>query len=94
MKDKEIKNNEMTKEKPHWLDDKRNVKRIIYALYFVCAALFLSDFFYHKHVVFSFDSWFGFYAIYGFVMCVGLVIGAKLMRIILMRREDYYDSNS
>ena len=78
MKDKEIKNNEMTKEKPHWLDDKRNVKRIIYALYFVCAALFMSDFFYHKHVVFSFDSWFGFYAIYGFVMCVGLVIGAKL----------------
>ena len=45
MKDKEIKNYEMTKEKPHWLDDKRNVKRIIYALYFVCAALFLSDFF-------------------------------------------------
>ena len=79
MKDKEIKNNEMTKEKPHWLDEKRNVKRIIYALYFVCAALFLSDFFYHKHVVFSFDSWFGFYAIYGFVMCVGLVIGACLL---------------
>ena len=31
---------------------------------------------------------------YGFIMCVGLVIGAKLMRIILMRREDYYDSDS
>lgn len=80
--------------KKYWLDDKRNVKKIVYTLYVICAGLFFADLFYHKHVIFSFDSWFGFYAIYGFVMCVGLVLGAKLLRIFLMRREDYYDFDS
>lgn len=80
-----------TDEKPHWLDDKANVRRIIHALFAVCAGLFIADAFYVKHVVFEFESWFGFYAIYGFVMCVGLVLGAKVLRVFLMRDEDYYD---
>ncbi len=33
----------------------------------------------------------GFDAIYGFVACVGLVIAAKGLRVLLMRDEDYYD---
>ncbi len=82
------------KEELHWSDNKRNIKRIIYALYVICAALFLAEFVYHKQTVFSFDSWFGFYPIYGFIICVGLVIGAKVIRVVLMRREDYYDSSS
>jgi len=82
------------KDELHWFDNKRNIKRIIYTIYAICAALFLAEFFYHKHAVFSFDTWFGFYAIYGFIMCVGLVIGAKVIRIFLMRREHYYDSSS
>ena len=82
------------KEEPHWYDNKRNIKRILYTIYVICAALFLAEFFYHKHAFFSFDSWFSFYAIYGFIMSVGLVIGAKVIRIFLMRREHYYDSSS
>lgn len=78
-------------EAPRWLDDKRNVKKIIYALFAVCAALFAADAFYHKHPYFEAESWFGFYAVYGFVMCVGLVLAAKGMRVFLMRDEDYYD---
>ena len=89
-----VQENVNMKEELHWSDNKRNIKRIIYALYVICAALFLAEFFYHKHTVFSFDSWFGFYAIYGFIICVGLVIGAKVIRVVLMRREDYYDSSS
>ncbi|MBH67927.1 MAG: hypothetical protein CMM58_06210 [Rhodospirillaceae bacterium] len=83
----------LREEKKYWLDDRGNVKLIIYALYIVCAGLFIADFFYHKHVMFEIDSWFGFYAIYGFVMCVGLVLGAKILRTLIMRSEDYYDSN-
>jgi hypothetical protein len=33
----------------------------------------------------------GFYAFYGFVACVLLVLIAKQMRKVLMRKEDYYD---
>lgn len=36
----------------------------------------------------------GFYAIYGFVGCVILVLVAKEMRKVVMRDEDYYDAES
>ena len=78
-------------EQPRWLDNPRNVNKIVIAVFVICAVLFAADAFYHKHPHFEAESWFGFYAIYGFVMCVGLVLAAKLMRIFLMRDEDYYD---
>ncbi|UUX50028.1 hypothetical protein NUH88_21890 [Nisaea acidiphila] len=80
-------------EEPRWLDNPANVKKIVYALVAICALLFVADAFYHKHPYFAAESWFGFYAIYGFVMCVGLVLAAKLMRVFLMRDEDYYDND-
>ena len=89
-----VQENDKIKEGLHWFDNKRNIKLVIYALYVICAALFLAEFFYYKHAVFSFDTWFGFYAIYGFIMCVGLVIGVKVIRLLLIRRENYYDSSS
>tara|TARA_R110002012_G_scaffold30211_1_gene91965 strand:+ start:106 stop:396 length:291 start_codon:yes stop_codon:yes gene_type:complete len=78
-------------EKAYWLDNPRNVNKIVIAVFIVCALLFAADGFYDKHPHFEAESWFGFYAIYGFVMCVGLVLAAKLMRTFLMRDEDYYD---
>ena len=77
--------------KSYWLDNPRNVDKIVWALVAVCIALFLADFFYHKHVHFGFEHWFGFYALYGFIMCVALVVAAKMMRVFLKRDEDYYD---
>lgn len=77
--------------KKYWLDDRRNVDRIVWALYAVCALLLLIDWFVPKHGPFAIEHWYGFYGIYGFVACVGLVIAAKEMRRILMRPEDYYD---
>lgn len=78
-------------EKAYWLDDMRNVRKIVWALVIVCAGLFVADAFYHKHPYFSAERWFGFYALYGFFMCVGLVLAAKVMRIFLMRDEDFYE---
>jgi hypothetical protein len=78
-------------EPKRWLDDKANVRKIIIALFVVCTALFFADAFYEKHPVHWLEETFGFHALYGFVMCVGLVLGAKVMRVFLMRDEDYYD---
>jgi hypothetical protein len=80
-----------TDEPKRWLDDPATVRKIIIALVVVCAALFLADAFYTKHPVHWLEATFGFHALYGFVMCVGLVLGAKVMRVFLMRNEDYYD---
>ena len=79
-------------DRKYWLDEPGNVKRIIWALFAVCAALFLADAFYHKHSYFEAENFFGFYAIFGFVVCVALVLAAKGMRVFLMRSEDYYDA--
>ena len=80
-----------TGERKYWLDDPRNVDRVVYGLYAVCAVLLAIDVFVPKHGPFAIEHRFGFYGIYGFVACVGLVLAARGLRRIVMRREDYYD---
>ncbi len=77
-----------------WFDKKENVKKIVWALSIICAGLFAADAFYHKHPYFAVEEFFGFYALYGFFMCVALVLIAKWMRTFLMRDEDYYDKEA
>ena len=78
-------------EKPRFLDNFDNVKKLVRAFVLICAALFLFDLLYERHGEHPWEGLFGFYAIFGFVACVALVLGAKLMRKVLMRPEDYYD---
>lgn len=73
-----------------WLDNMRNVDRIVYALYVSCALLFLADFFYKKKTYLDLEDLPGFYALYGFIMCAALVVCARGMRLFLMRDETYY----
>ncbi len=73
-----------------WLDKKKNVDRIVYSLYAICAALFAADFFITKYITLWVERIPGFYALYGFFLSAGLVLCAKAMRVFLMRPEDYY----
>lgn len=75
----------------YWLDDPRNVDRLVYGLYAICVVLLLADFFADRHGPFAVEHWFGFYGIFGFVACVGLVLAAKELRKAIMRPENYYD---
>ncbi len=79
------------KPKRHMFDNPRNTKRAIYALYAVCAVALLGDFVIYSHIDHPWDVLFGFYPLYGFGACVLLVLIAKEMRKILMRKDDYYD---
>ena len=80
---------EKAPEKGHLFDDPKNVKRAIYALFAVCGLSLGLDFFINRHADHPWEGLFGFYAVYGFVACVILVLAAKEMRKILMRGEDY-----
>ncbi|MGD8933574.1 MAG: hypothetical protein PVF35_02245 [Gammaproteobacteria bacterium] len=75
----------------HLFDDPRNVSRLLRVFYAICILLFLLDFILHRHVKHSWEGITGFYAVFGFAACVTLVLVAKQMRKILMRKEDYYD---
>jgi hypothetical protein len=75
----------------HWLDRPRNIKILIWLSLAVLAATVLADFFYEGHPHFGVDGWFGFYAWYGFLTCVVMVLAAKLLGFVLKRPDDYYD---
>ena len=79
--------------KTYWLDKAGSVDKIWYALLILCFVLTAADLFYEKHPHFEIEKWFGFYSGFGFVFSVGLVLGAKELRRILMRKEDYYDDD-
>jgi hypothetical protein len=78
-------------EKSHWLDRKENVAKVYRGVWALCGLLLVAEPFVHKHPEVEIESWFGFYSWFGFVGCVGLVLVAKALRVILKRREDYYD---
>lgn len=78
-------------EKKYWLDDHRNVDRLVHWFYAICAVLIVIDVFVPKHGPFGLEHVFGFYGFYGFFACVTLVLVAKQLRRVLMRPEDYYD---
>jgi len=85
------------KVKQFLFDDPKNVKRLLRGFFGICIVLVvidLVDFALHlhlRHVDHKWEGLPGFYAIYGFVACVLLVVIAKQMRKVLMRGEDYYD---
>jgi hypothetical protein len=79
-------------ERKYWLDDRKNVNKVIYGLCTICAVVGLIDLFpYKHHLHFRFEYWPGFFSLYGFIACVSLVLAAKQLRKIVMRDEDYYD---
>ena len=86
-------------EKEHIWDKPENVARLLNLFYLVCVLLVLLDFAGRvfpglvpaREVHHPWEGFLGFHAFYGFVACWTLVVVAKAMRRVLMRREDYYD---
>lgn len=76
--------------KLYLFDKPENIKRLLHALYAICGLLVVLDFVIHRHILIDYEKIPAFYAIYGFVGCVVLVVVAKWMRTFLMRPEDYY----
>jgi membrane protein YdbS with pleckstrin-like domain len=81
----------MDQERQHMFDKPENVKRFLWLLYLACALILAADLFMQRHVEHTWESLWGFYALYGFVACVSLVLLAKQLRKILKRPEGYYD---
>ncbi len=78
-------------QKQYLFDKPENVSRLLRGFYFLCAVLFLLDFVLHRHTTIRLEEIHGFYALFGFIAFVALVEGSKLLRKLVMRKEDYYD---
>ena len=72
-------------------DKPGNVSLLLNSFYIACIILVIADFVIHRHTAMTWENIPAFYALYGFISCVLLVILAKKMRNIVMRKEDYYD---
>ncbi|MFP4476086.1 MAG: hypothetical protein ACLFOY_11065 [Desulfatibacillaceae bacterium] len=77
--------------KTGWFDKPKNVKIFLRVFFASLVVLLLVDFFIEKHPEFAWEYAPSFYAAYGFVSCVVLVLAAKVLRWFIKRDEDYYD---
>ena len=77
-----------------FFDKPENIQKILKVFYVVCGLLVIADFIVHRHIYHSWEKLPAFYALYGFVGCVILVLIAKEMRKFLMRGEDYYGQDA
>lgn len=78
---------------PHWLVRPSTIKLLWWVFSVILALTVIAQGFVHVHEYFTFDGWFGFYAIFGFVSCLGMVIFAKLLGLFLKRPDTYYDDH-
>ena len=81
------------------IDSPAGAKRIYHLLLVVCGLLVLVGWLIPHHETHGGAAGLaasipGFYGIYGFIMCALLVLVAKALRKLLMRREDYYAPRS
>ena len=78
--------------KKYWLDRSENVTKLYRGLWGLAIFLLLFDVMLHKHEEVDFAAGFAFYAGFGFVACVALVLAAKeILRRLVKRPEDYYE---
>ena len=80
-------------EKERFLDRQENVDRLLWGLTILGLAVLAVDFFFHRHVYHPWEHLWGFYGIFGAVGIVALVQLAKVLRKMVMRDEDYYESD-
>ncbi len=83
------------KDKPtHWLYQPENRRKLWAILFVILFLTLLPEFFVHHHAHFpniKLDTWWGFFAWYGFLTCAAMVIVAKLLGWLLKRPDAYYD---
>ncbi len=67
-------------------------KYLRYFFYGILVLLIISEFLIDKHPYFSFAAMPTFYALFGFLSCVLIVLAANILgKIWLQKGEDYYD---
>ncbi len=75
----------------YWLVRPRTIRSLWIVFIVILATTVLADFLIDHQGEFSIDGTIGFYAWYGFLSCVCLVLLARALGVILKRPVDYYD---
>lgn len=84
----------MNEQDKHWLLRRANIRKLWLAFFAILLLTLVADLFVHQHQYFGIEDSFGFYAWYGFITCVAMVVFAKLLGMFLKRPENYYEASS
>ncbi|MEX2366570.1 MAG: hypothetical protein WD601_08190 [Pseudohongiellaceae bacterium] len=76
-----------------WADRPGTRQKIRNVLYVICGLLVLADFIIHRHTDMPLEKIPAFYAIYGFIALVAVVLLSKGLRRLVGRSENYYDKD-
>ncbi|MGM0633292.1 MAG: hypothetical protein ACQETO_08955 [Pseudomonadota bacterium] len=75
----------------HWLVRPSTIRKLWRIFAAVLALTVMAQFLVDIHDYFGVDGWFGFYALFGFLSCLAMVVFAKLLGYVLKRPDTYYD---
>lgn len=75
----------------HWLVRPRTLRLLWIAFVAVLAATVAAGFLVDMHPHFEVERWPAFFAVFGFLACVAMVLGSKLLGMLLKREDTYYD---
>jgi hypothetical protein len=84
----------MNDQDKHWLLRSANIRKLWLAFIAILLLSLVADLFVHQHQYFRIEDSFGFFAWYGFITCVAMVVLAKLLGVFLKRPENYYEASS
>lgn len=81
-----------TGDREYLFDKPRNITLLLRSFFGALGILLIVEPLVSRHPHFLWEKWPGFYAVFGFVACVALVLTAKyILRPLVKRPEDYYD---
>ena len=84
----------MSEKNKHWLLRKENIRKLWVGFIIIMAITVLAGLFVQQYEPFGIEDSFGFFAWYGFITCVAMVLLARLLGLILKRPENYYDDDA
>ncbi len=79
------------KQQAHWLVRPETIRKLWIGSAVILALTVLAQLVFPAKGKFIVDGWIAFPAIYGFLTCVAMVFGAKILGFVLKRKDDYYN---
>ena len=77
--------------KQHWLYRPGTTRKLWIAGIIILLLTIVAEPFISLHPHFSIEKLFSFYSLFGFISCVVMVVVAKLLGVLVKRKDDYYD---
>lgn len=77
--------------KQHWLYRPGTSRKLWILGSIVLALTIIAEPFISLHPHFSIERLFSFHALLGFIACVVMIVSAKLLGVLVKRKDDYYD---